>query len=317
MATSRKSKPQSKARPTRASHAKSAKPKASAAGKKAKARPAAKPAAAKKPVTAAKPAAKLVVAKPAHRPPSRFMGKSRPRPAAPVVAAKPALKGAIPGKPGAKGAFGKGAPAAVGKGAKGAAKGAAKGGGKRPVRSPANEVVRPIGVLPLESRQRVPERHTSTASVAHRPFPVKPPAPRAASQAAERVTESELKEFEQRLLAERAKILKEMGHLENTVLKQNQRDSSGDLSGYSFHMADASTDAMEREKAFLFASAEGRHLLEINEALRRIYQGTYGICEISGLPIARARLLAIPWARYTIEVQEQLEKDERSKRGNP
>lgn len=126
-----------------------------------------------------------------------------------------------------------------------------------------------------------------------------------------------MKHFEQRLLGERAKLMREMGHLENTVLKVNQRDSSGDLSGYSFHMADAGTDAYEREKAFLFASSEGRTLLEINEALRRVYAGTYGVCEISGKPISRARLEALPWARYTLEVQESLEKEERSRRGNP
>ena len=67
-----------------------------------------------------------------------------------------------------------------------------------------------------------------------------------------------MKEFEDRLLTERRKILKEMGHLESTVLKVNQRESAGDLSGYSFHMADVGTDAMEREKAFQLASAEGR-----------------------------------------------------------
>ena len=131
------------------------------------------------------------------------------------------------------------------------------------------------------------------------------------------MTEDDLKHFEQRLLEERAKLMREMGHLENTVLKVNQRDSSGDLSGYSFHMADAGTDAYEREKAFLFASSEGRQLLEINEALRRVYGGRFGICEISGKPIARARLEALPWARYTLEVQEQLEKEERSRRSTP
>ena len=107
-------------------------------------------------------------------------------------------------------------------------------------------------------------------------------APRPPAEGAQRVTEKDLKEFEHRLLEERQKILKEMGHLENTVLKVNQRDSAGDLSGYSFHMADVGTDAMEREKAFLFASAEGRTLLEINEALRRLYRGEYGICESCG-----------------------------------
>ena len=126
------------------------------------------------------------------------------------------------------------------------------------------------------------------------------------------MTEKDMKEFEQRLLAERQRIMKEMGHLETTVLKVNQRDSSGDLSGYSFHMADAGTDAIEREKAFMFASAEGRMLLEINEALRRLYRGEYGTCESCGRPIARARLEAMPHARLCVECKE---KEERASRG--
>ena len=126
------------------------------------------------------------------------------------------------------------------------------------------------------------------------------------------MSESDLKEFEQRLLEERRKLMKEMGHLETTVLKVNQRDSSGDLSGYSFHMADAGTDAMEREKAFLFASAEGRVLLEIDDALRRLYRGDYGGCETCGNAIARARLEVMPQARLCISCKE---KEERSQRG--
>ena len=126
------------------------------------------------------------------------------------------------------------------------------------------------------------------------------------------MTEQDLKEFETRLLEERRKILKEMGHLENTVLKVNQRDSAGDLSGYSFHMADAGTDAMEREKAFMFASTEGRALMEINEALRRLYRGEYGVCESCGQPIARGRLEAMPYARLCVTCKE---KEERTQRG--
>ena len=103
-----------------------------------------------------------------------------------------------------------------------------------------------------------------------------------------------------------------MGHLENTVLKVNQRDSSGDLSGYSFHMADAGTDAMEREKAFLFASVEGRVLLEIDDALRRLYRGEYGVCDSCGNPIGRARLEAMPHARLCVRCKE---KEERAQRG--
>ena len=126
------------------------------------------------------------------------------------------------------------------------------------------------------------------------------------------MTEKDLKDFEDRLLLERRRILKEMGHLETTVLKINQRDSSGDLSGYSFHMADAGTDAMEREKSFLLASAEGRILMEINEALRRLYRGEFGSCEICGQPIGRARLEAMPYTRLCLSCKE---KEERASRG--
>ena len=96
------------------------------------------------------------------------------------------------------------------------------------------------------------------------------------------------------------------------MLKVNQRDSAGDLSGYSFHMADVGTDAMEREKAFQLASAEGRILLEINEALRRMARGEYGICESCENPIFRPRLEAMPTARLCLSCKE---KEERAARG--
>jgi DnaK suppressor protein len=172
--------------------------------------------------------------------------------------------------------------------------------------------VRPLGVLPPESMARSHPRPASSTGVSARVSEPPATATAHAGQGAKRVTEQDMKEFETRLLEERRKILKEMGHLETTVLKVNQRDSAGDLSGYSFHMADAGTDAMEREKAFLFASAEGRTLLEINEALRRLYRGEYGICENCGQPIARARLDAMPNARLCLVCKE---KEERAQRG--
>jgi RNA polymerase-binding transcription factor len=170
--------------------------------------------------------------------------------------------------------------------------------------------VRPLGVLPPEAVARATHR-PSPAALSERPAK-RPVRETLQTQGAQGVTEKDYKEFEQRLLVERQKILKEMGHLENTVLKINQRESAGDLSGYSFHMADVGTDAMEREKAFLFASAEGRLLMEINEALRRVYRGEYGVCENCGQPIARARLEAMPYARLCLSCKE---KEERASRG--
>ena len=117
----------------------------------------------------------------------------------------------------------------------------------------------------------------------------------------------DLKHFEGRLLEERAKLVKELSHLSEGA-KNSQRDSAGDLSAYSFHMADLGTDAMEREMAFLFASAEGRELHSVDEALRRIYRKEYGHCEVCKGPIARARLEVVPFASLCITCKEKEEK---------
>ena len=146
---------------------------------------------------------------------------------------------------------------------------------------------------------------------APKPAPVKAaaPAPKPApATPVNKVAKKDHKHFEQRLLEERGRLLKELGYLEQNVLKQNQRDSSGDLSGYSFHMADLGTDAMEREKAFLFASAEGRAIYDVDEALRRLYSGNYGTCESCGQPIARERLEVVPHARLCVRCKEREEK---------
>src|SRR6185436_5600586 len=205
--------------------------------------------------------------------------------------------------------------------------------GKAPTRPPAE--VRPLGVLPPESMAKAkpvtpgvrPPLPLARPLVPGRPAPtnVRPDAAGPANRASagpsargakgdERLSETDLKHFETRLLEERARIMREMGHLESTILKVNPRDSAGEVGGYSFHMADAGTDSMEREISFDIASKEGRLLREIDDALRRIYNGVYGICEASGKPIARARLEALPWARYTIEEQHNMEMKQRAGR---
>lgn len=108
--------------------------------------------------------------------------------------------------------------------------------------------------------------------------------------------------FEQRLLEERKRVLKELGHHGETF-GPNAESDSGDTAAYSFHMADQGTDAMEREKAFLFVSQEGRFLWHIDQALRRLYKSpeTFGKCHQCGEDIAFDRLDALPHARYCIE----------------
>ncbi|MBS0633383.1 MAG: hypothetical protein JSS11_15850 [Verrucomicrobia bacterium] len=97
-------------------------------------------------------------------------------------------------------------------------------------------------------------------------------------------------------------------HSEET-LKRSSKDDSGDLSSYGQHMADAGTDTFDRDFALSLVSSEQEALTEIDAAIKRIHNGTYGICEITQKPIAKDRLLAVPFTRYSAEAQKDLEKN--------
>jgi DnaK suppressor protein len=114
--------------------------------------------------------------------------------------------------------------------------------------------------------------------------------------------------LEKRLLKERSRVVKELGHYDESFSTTLQ-GADGNLSAYSFHMADQGTDAMEREKQFLFASKEGRLLYHIDEALRRLYRAPseFGKCEECGDPISFERLDALPHARLCIKCKEREE----------
>ncbi len=127
------------------------------------------------------------------------------------------------------------------------------------------------------------------------------------------MSKKQLDHFERRLLEERKRVLKELGHHSET-LGPNGEAADGDTSAYSFHMADQGTDAMEREKAFLFASKEGRFLFHIDQALRRLYKApeTFGKCHQCGEEIAFERLDALPNARYCIACKQREEDSKKS-----
>ena len=118
----------------------------------------------------------------------------------------------------------------------------------------------------------------------------------------------DLEKYEKLLLARRTELVEEMGLLKKAALETTIKDSSGDLSSYSYHMADQGTDSMEREKAFLMASKSGRLLYHIDEALRRIKDGSFGKCQECGGEISTARLEAVPHARLCIACKEKEEQ---------
>jgi len=314
----KKSKPAAKARMKARPAAKAGRPKPKPPARSSvKAKSNAAPASSK-----SKPSAKRVIGRPAVKGPTKPAAAVKggaPASGTPGkrVIGRPAVKGPVkvivpPIKTGPR----KLVPATAA--AKAAAKIVKTPTGKQKLVTRPEPEVRPLGVLPPEAMAKPRFAPPRLAPVKRTPAPASrvatPSRPAPAKKGDDRLTPDDYKYFEQRLLAERAKIMREMGHLESTVLKVNPRDSAGELSGYSFHMADAGTDSMEREKAFDIASKEGRLLMEIDDALRRLYNGAFGICEISGKPIVRARLEALPWARLSIEEQEKLEKEQRAGR---
>ncbi len=103
-----------------------------------------------------------------------------------------------------------------------------------------------------------------------------------------------------RLLALRDRVLKERGDLAQNAVEETPN--------YSMDMADAATDEIDRDMALGQLSAEQDALYEIDQALKRIENGVYGKCELSGEPISEARLKAIPWTRFTQEAEARLER---------
>jgi len=92
------------------------------------------------------------------------------------------------------------------------------------------------------------------------------------------------------------------------------RAEGSEASAFGMHQADAGSDAYDRDFALSLLSQEQDALYEIDQALKRIELGSYGVCEMSNKPIPRARLEAIPFARFTVECQSQLEKQNKQSR---
>lgn len=116
-----------------------------------------------------------------------------------------------------------------------------------------------------------------------------------------------LKKYRKLLLEERNKIGGGLNHIAQEALKTSQRDASGDLSGYSFHMADQASDNYEVEFSLGRASDEQDILYSIDEALKRIADGTYGNCTQCGKAIPKKRLNAIPHTELCIICQSKNE----------
>jgi RNA polymerase-binding transcription factor DksA len=121
-----------------------------------------------------------------------------------------------------------------------------------------------------------------------------------------------LRKQKERLLHLRDNILDSMNGVAKDTLRA--RAEGSEASAFGMHQADAGSDAYDRDFALSLLTQEQDALYEIEEALKRIEAGTYGVCEMSGKQIAHARLEAIPFARYTVECQAQIEKQNKIQR---
>jgi len=118
----------------------------------------------------------------------------------------------------------------------------------------------------------------------------------------------ELGEFKKIILKRKEEMLDSIKHISEDTLHKSQKEASGDISGYTYHMADVATDTYDREFSLGLASNERKMLYELDDALKKIDEGTFGICEDCKRLVTKTRLKALPYARLCVKCQEKREK---------
>ena len=121
------------------------------------------------------------------------------------------------------------------------------------------------------------------------------------------LTKEQLKLLKQLLLTERTKLVDEIKSIARDA-STSPRDASGDLSAYTVHMADMAADTYERELSMNIVSSEQEILYQIDDAFKRLDDGSYGVCQQCNAPIAMSRLKAVPYAAMCIECARAKEK---------
>ena len=123
-----------------------------------------------------------------------------------------------------------------------------------------------------------------------------------------KLSKQQLLVFKKLILKRKEEALDEIKHISEDTLKKSQKDASGDISGYTYHMADVATDTYDREFSLGLASNDRELLYELDDAMKKIEEGTFGICEECKSVISQTRLKAVPYARLCVKCQEKKEK---------
>jgi RNA polymerase-binding protein DksA len=179
---------------------------------------------------------------------------------------------------------------------------------KKPAKNASKKAATSMKKSPVAARASAVKSKTKSAPASKSP-PKKTAAAAAApvkegkkEKVATALSRSDLQYFRNLLLEKRRELLGDVGSMESEAFK-----SGSNLSNMPIHMADVGTDNFEQEFTLGLIESERQFLRDIQEALIRIDDGTYGICQGTGKPIPRVRLEAVPWAKYTIEYSRLLE----------
>jgi RNA polymerase-binding transcription factor DksA len=132
---------------------------------------------------------------------------------------------------------------------------------------------------------------------------------RAAELVAEKDVPEKFRRFYKLLVEMRAQLTDGIERHSEESLKRSAKDDAGDLSAYGQNMADGGINTFDRDFVLSLVSNEQEALSEIDAAIKRIHDGTYGVCEATGKPIAKERLLAVPFTRNSTEAQKAIERN--------
>jgi DnaK suppressor protein len=122
------------------------------------------------------------------------------------------------------------------------------------------------------------------------------------------MTKKQLSEYKKLVLKKKEEVLAGIKHISDDTLKKSLKDAAGDISGYTYHMADVATDTYDREFSLGIATNDRNLLYELDDALKKIDEGSFGFCEECKNLIAKIRLKAVPYARLCVKCQEKKEK---------
>lgn len=169
---------------------------------------------------------------------------------------------------------------------------------------------------PANALDKAKPQHVKAASLADI-LGFNPKKGKPAEALAEKDVPEKFKRYYRLLLDLRTSLTEGIERHSEETLKRSSKDDAGDLSAYGQHMADAGTDTFDRDFALSMVASEQEALSEIDAAIKRVHDGTYGTCEITAKPISKERLLAVPFTRYSAEAQKDIERNRHRTRTQP